>query len=130
MLIEKDWLAFGHKFDDRCAHVGANNEEAPKEVSDYFDMFISVLRSWMMFVSMMSVRLQISPIFSQWLDCVWQLWRMRPSAFQFNERYLVEIHEHVYSCQYGTFLGNCDSDRKVGASNLRFIPSLLSYAGD
>ncbi|KHN82682.1 Myotubularin-related protein 8 [Toxocara canis] len=85
ILIEKDWLGFGHKFDDRCGHVGALNEEAAKEVS---------------------------PIFAQFLDATFQLMRQRPRAFEFNERYLIEIHEHAYSCQYGTFLGNCDKDRK------------------
>ncbi|XP_014670869.1 PREDICTED: myotubularin-related protein 6-like [Priapulus caudatus] len=34
-----------------------------------------------------------------------------PGAFQFNERFLLTIHDHVYSCQYGTFLGNCEKDR-------------------
>uniref|UniRef100_A0A8R1IDW7 Myotubularin phosphatase domain-containing protein n=1 Tax=Caenorhabditis japonica TaxID=281687 RepID=A0A8R1IDW7_CAEJA len=55
ILIEKDWLGFGHKFDDRCGHVGALNDEAAKE---------------------------ISPIFSQWLDCVWQIMQQKPRAFQ------------------------------------------------
>uniref|UniRef100_A0A0N5AZ49 Phosphatidylinositol-3-phosphatase n=1 Tax=Syphacia muris TaxID=451379 RepID=A0A0N5AZ49_9BILA len=85
VLIEKDWLGFGHKFDDRCGHVGAFNEEAAKEVS---------------------------PIFTQFLDAVFQILRQFPSAFEFNERYLITINEHAYSCQYGTFLGNCDKDRK------------------
>ncbi|KJH44689.1 hypothetical protein DICVIV_09296 [Dictyocaulus viviparus] len=85
ILIEKDWLGFGHKFDDRCAHIGALNDDAAKEVS---------------------------PVFSQFLDCVHQIMRQRPRAFQFNDRYLIIIHEHVYSCQFGTFIGNCEKDRK------------------
>lgn len=55
VLIEKDWLGFGHKFDDRCGHVGALNDEAGKEVS---------------------------PIFTQWLDCIWQIMQQKPRAFQ------------------------------------------------
>jgi len=85
ILVEKDWLAMGHKFDDRCGHIGALNEDAAKE---------------------------ISPVFTQFLDCVWQLYRQKRRAFQFNERYLIEMNENAFSCQYGTFLGNCDKDRK------------------
>ncbi|XGW27824.1 hypothetical protein V3C99_007982, partial [Haemonchus contortus] len=33
-------------------------------------------------------------------------------VFQFNDRFLIEIHEHAYSCQFGTFIGNCEKDRK------------------
>ena len=32
--------------------------------------------------------------------------------FQFNERFLITIQEHVYSCQYGTFIANCDRQRE------------------
>uniref|UniRef100_A0A1I7VII2 phosphatidylinositol-3,5-bisphosphate 3-phosphatase n=1 Tax=Loa loa TaxID=7209 RepID=A0A1I7VII2_LOALO len=85
ILIEKDWLGFGHKFDDRCGHIGAFNDEAAREVS---------------------------PIFTQFLDATFQIMRQYPCAFEFNERYLIHMHEHAYSCQYGTFLGNCDKDRK------------------
>uniref|UniRef100_A0A915BJL9 Phosphatidylinositol-3-phosphatase n=1 Tax=Parascaris univalens TaxID=6257 RepID=A0A915BJL9_PARUN len=102
ILIEKDWLGFGHKFDDRCGHIGALNEEAAKEVS---------------------------PIFAQFLDATYQLMRQRPRAFQFNERYLIEIHEHAYSCQYGTFLGNCDKDRKDLHLSKR-TQSLWAYLDD
>lgn len=44
--------------------------------------------------------------------------RLQPRAFEFNERYLIDIHEHAYSCQYGTFLGNCDKDRKVCSAEI------------
>lgn len=33
VLLDKDWLGFGFKFDDRCAHVGSSNaDESAKEV--------------------------------------------------------------------------------------------------
>lgn len=79
-LIEKDWLAFGHKFSERCGYLAGD----PKEVS---------------------------PVFTQLIDCVWQLMQQFPTTFQFNERFLLTLHEHVHSCQYGTFIGNCEKDR-------------------
>ncbi|XP_046665776.1 myotubularin-related protein 6 isoform X2 [Homalodisca vitripennis] len=79
-LIEKEWLAFGHKFTDRCGHIAGD----PKE---------------------------ISPVFTQFIDCTWQLYTQFPAAFQFNERFLLALHDHVTSCQYGTFIGNCEKDR-------------------
>ncbi|CRK92483.1 CLUMA_CG006044, isoform B [Clunio marinus] len=79
-LIEKDWLAFGHKFNDRCGHLQTD----PKE---------------------------ISPVFTQFLDSTWQLMLQRPNAFEFNERFLLILHDHVMSCQFGTFIGNCEKDR-------------------
>ncbi|GLH05028.1 Putative phosphatidylinositol 3-phosphate 3-phosphatase myotubularin mtm1 [Gryllus bimaculatus] len=79
-LIEKDWLAFGHKFSERCGHVAGD----PKEVS---------------------------PVFTQLVDCTWQLTQQFPTTFQFNERFLLTLHDHVQSCQFGTFIGNCEKDR-------------------
>ena len=55
---------------------------------------------------------EVSPNFMQFLDCTWQLMQQFPQAFQFNEKYLICIHEHVYSCQYGTFVGNCEKVRE------------------
>lgn len=79
-LIEKDWLAFGHKFTERCGFIQGDSKE-------------------------------VSPIFTQFIDVTWQLTQQRPSAFQFNERFLLTLHDHVQSCQYGTFIGNCEKDR-------------------
>lgn len=80
-LIEKEWLAFGHKFTDRC---GLLESVEVKETS---------------------------PVFTQFLECVWQMMQQFPCAFQFNERFLLTIHDHIYSCQFGTFIGNCEKDR-------------------
>jgi len=80
-LIEKEWLSFGHKFTDRCGFVNCGDGK------------------------------ETSPIFTQFLECVWHLSRFYPHSFQFNERFLHTLHEHVYSCQYGTFIGNCEKDR-------------------
>ncbi|XP_065158473.1 myotubularin-related protein 6 isoform X2 [Atheta coriaria] len=79
-LIEKDWLAFGHKFTERCGHIQGDNKE-------------------------------VSPVFSQLLDATWQLMQQFPLTFQFNERFLLTLHDHVHSCQFGTFVGNCEKDR-------------------
>ncbi|KAL3266604.1 hypothetical protein HHI36_010768 [Cryptolaemus montrouzieri] len=79
-LIEKDWLAFGHKFSDRCGHIQTDSKE-------------------------------ISPIFTQLLDATWQLMQHFPCTFEFNEQFLVNLHDHIHSCQFGTFVGNCEKER-------------------
>uniref|UniRef100_I3KM64 Myotubularin related protein 7a n=1 Tax=Oreochromis niloticus TaxID=8128 RepID=I3KM64_ORENI len=80
VLIEKDWVSFGHRFSHRCKHLVGD----PKEVS---------------------------PIIDQLLECVWQLMEQFPCAFEFNERFLIAIHNHVYSCQFGNFIGNNQRER-------------------
>uniref|UniRef100_A0A8C0LIT3 Myotubularin n=1 Tax=Canis lupus dingo TaxID=286419 RepID=A0A8C0LIT3_CANLU len=35
-----------------------------------------------------------------------------PTAFEFNERFLITILDHLYSCRFGTFLYNCESARE------------------
>ncbi|XP_044283209.1 myotubularin-related protein 8 isoform X2 [Varanus komodoensis] len=81
VLIEKEWIAMGHKFSHRCGHL----EGDPKEVS---------------------------PVFTQFIECTWQLMQQFPCAFDFNERFLFEIHDHIYSCQFGNFLGTCHKERE------------------
>uniref|UniRef100_A0A8C3P3V9 Myotubularin related protein 8 n=1 Tax=Cyanoderma ruficeps TaxID=181631 RepID=A0A8C3P3V9_9PASS len=81
VLIEKEWIAMGHKFSHRCGHLDGD----PKEVS---------------------------PVFTQFVECVWQLMQQFPCSFEFSERFLLEIHDHVYSCQFGNFLGTCHKERE------------------
>ncbi|XP_068596117.1 myotubularin-related protein 7-like [Brachionichthys hirsutus] len=80
VLIEKDWISFGHKFSHRCHHRVGD----PKEVA---------------------------PVIDQFLECVWQLTEQFPCAFEFNERLLIAVHSHIYSCQYGNFVGNSQRER-------------------
>lgn len=49
---------------------------------------------------------QLSPIFLQFIDCVYQLLQMFPVAFEFTPAFLEMILEAAYSCQFGTFLYN------------------------
>lgn len=81
VLIEKEWLGFGHKFAQRLGFLRGD----PKEVS---------------------------PIFLQFLECTWQVSQQFPRAFEFNELFLVQIYDCLVSSQFGTFLGNCEKERK------------------
>jgi myotubularin-related protein 6/7/8 len=54
---------------------------------------------------------ETSPIFLQFLEAVWQLIGQFPTSFQFNERFLLCLHDHAHAPQFGTFVGNCEKDR-------------------
>uniref|UniRef100_A0A8C8LX54 phosphatidylinositol-3,5-bisphosphate 3-phosphatase n=1 Tax=Oncorhynchus tshawytscha TaxID=74940 RepID=A0A8C8LX54_ONCTS len=60
VLVETEWLDYGHKFGDRCGH-----QEDAVDVSEQ------------------------CPVFLQWLDCVHQLFKQFPCLFEFNEAFLV-----------------------------------------
>uniref|UniRef100_A0A8C3PB53 phosphatidylinositol-3,5-bisphosphate 3-phosphatase n=1 Tax=Chrysemys picta bellii TaxID=8478 RepID=A0A8C3PB53_CHRPI len=81
-LIEKEWISFGHRFAMRVGHGDDDHADADR-----------------------------SPIFLQFLDCVWQMTKQFPAAFEFNELFLITILDHLYSCLFGTFLYNCEQER-------------------
>ena len=60
MLIEREWLDFGHKFADRNGN-GVHFEDVNERC----------------------------PVFMQWLECVYQLLLQYPCEFEFNEAFLV-----------------------------------------
>lgn len=84
LLVETEWLDYGHKFGDRCGH-----QENADDVSEQ------------------------CPVFLQWLDCVHQLLKQFPCLFEFNEAFLVKLVQHTYSCLYGTFLCNNARERET-----------------
>lgn len=54
---------------------------------------------------------QISPIFLQFLDALWQIYRQNVPYFEFNSRYILTIADHIYSGRFGNFLFGSDCDR-------------------
>eukprot|EP00929_Paragymnodinium_shiwhaense_P102213 TRINITY_DN65409_c0_g1_i1.p1 TRINITY_DN65409_c0_g1~~TRINITY_DN65409_c0_g1_i1.p1 ORF type:complete len:901 (+),score=109.13 TRINITY_DN65409_c0_g1_i1:69-2705(+) len=101
VLIQKEFLSFGHRFRTRLA-IGE------KPSSEY------------------------SPIFLQWLECVYQLTLQFPTAFEFTPRLLLRIGKEALSNRYGTFLADCEKERaeKVAPYTLSLWPVLLDGAGD
>lgn len=87
-----------------------------------------------------------SPLFVQFVDCVWQMtrqvsadalsptfarglsdspplpWLQFPSAFEFNELFLVTVLDHLYSCLFGTFLYNGEQERTAKVCTIFFFP--------
>uniref|UniRef100_A0A673AX06 phosphatidylinositol-3,5-bisphosphate 3-phosphatase n=1 Tax=Sphaeramia orbicularis TaxID=375764 RepID=A0A673AX06_9TELE len=82
VLVEKEWISFGHKFAARIGHGDENHANSER-----------------------------SPLFIQFIDCVWQMTRQFPSAFEFNELFLITVLDHLYSCLFGTFLYNSEQER-------------------
>ena len=62
-----------------------------------------------------------SPIFLQFIDCVWQLVRQFPRSFQFNEAFLITILDNVSNCRFGTFLCNCVRERELHRLSSRTV---------
>lgn len=65
ILIEKEWLSFGHKFGQRIGHGSSKHDDQER-----------------------------SPIFVQFVDCTWQVMRRFPRAFEFNETFLITVRKH------------------------------------
>ena len=100
ILVEKEWLSFGHKFAQRHGH----GTFSPK----FKDT-------------------QRAPIFLQFVDCCWQLAQQFPTSFEWNERMLMMVVDACYSCVFGTFLCNTDQERRVLYKVTEGTVSLWSY---
>ena len=91
MLIEKDFVMFGHQFCKRLGHgVQGYSTEA-------------------------------SPVFIQFLDCVHQLLIQFPTLFEFNDTFLCDIASHIYSQRFGTFLMDCERERTASSLHKRTV---------
>jgi len=52
-----------------------------------------------------------SPIFAQFLDCVWQVTVQLPTHFEFDGRLLLALLDLVASCRFGNFLHSSERER-------------------
>ncbi|XP_036266439.1 myotubularin-related protein 12 isoform X1 [Pipistrellus kuhlii] len=81
-LVQKEWVAGGHCFLDRCNHLRQSDKE---EV----------------------------PVFLLFLDCVWQLVRQHPPAFEFTETYLTVLSDSLYIPIFSTFFFNSPHQKET-----------------
>jgi len=93
-IIEKEFLQFGYQFALRTGHDNTNDNS------------------------------NRSPVFHQFIECVWQLYHQQPTAFEWNDDLLIYILDSLYNCKYGTFLYDCDYDRKDISKQ---SPSIWTY---
>lgn len=54
---------------------------------------------------------EYSPVFLQWLECVYQLLIHFPTAFEFTSDLLLFLAREVLTNRYGTFLTDCERER-------------------
>ncbi|CAD8198994.1 unnamed protein product [Paramecium octaurelia] len=78
MLIQKEWINNGHQF---CQRSAIGNRQHSDDCR--------------------------SPIFFQFLDCVYQMQQLYPLSFEFNVKLLLDLAYHHISSLFGSFL--CDS---------------------
>lgn len=75
LLIEKEWLQLGHPFAERAALHGKDKD-----------------------------KLVPGRTFTLFLDCVWQIQRQYPGAFEFNDKYLMYLSDQALSSEHGKTL--------------------------
>ena len=75
ILIEKEFLSFGHQFFLRCGHGLNKNTNNRNQYGNSNSTGSNVKQDD-----------QLSPIFFQFLDCTWQLLQQHLHFFEFNSR--------------------------------------------
>ncbi|KAG5357290.1 Phosphoinositide 3-phosphatase [Yarrowia sp. C11] len=122
VLVEKEWLAFGHQFNERSGHlngprsfVDLTTSQKPASQSNAFSDFMSAARAATQAATQAATSSNhlknTSPVFHQFLDCVYQLVRQFPDRFEYSERFLRRLYYHLHSGQYGTFLYDNEKER-------------------
>uniref|UniRef100_A0A9J8A5H4 phosphatidylinositol-3,5-bisphosphate 3-phosphatase n=1 Tax=Cyprinus carpio carpio TaxID=630221 RepID=A0A9J8A5H4_CYPCA len=128
VLLEKEWLSFGHRFASVSNILCIWRRTLCTEcllASHGFLLCPSVCQR-VGHGDGNHANSERSPLFVQFIDCVWQMTRQFPSAFEFNELFLITVLDHLYSCLFGTFLYNSEQERVSKEVYSRTV-SLWSY---
>jgi alpha-tubulin suppressor-like RCC1 family protein len=124
VLIEKDWLRFGHRFGDRQGHFPdtSGSSQVGRRKHKHHTGRIPPLFQFTSYFFLLLLA-QVSPIFLQFLDCVWQCTKQFPTCFEFNTRFLIKIFDHSHSGKYANFFCNSDRERRDMSRNPCFSAS-------
>jgi hypothetical protein len=98
ILIEKEWFSFGHKFSDRLGWSDGGWHDDER-----------------------------SPVFHQFLDCVFQCLHQNPNIFEFNEHLLLFLATHTLTGWFGNIFTNCESERYSSPDLMTSTLSLWTY---
>lgn len=135
--IPPEWTGFGHKLNDRCGFLAVH---PPKITSSSKSTSSLASASSVIATSGSSPFLgavglpssitshsssssssaqrsskeekETAPVFLQFLECAQLIIRAYPDHFEFGEKMLVDLYAALQSCQFGTFLMNCERERE------------------
>ncbi|KAL4401945.1 phosphatidylinositol-3-phosphatase Ymr1 [Malassezia pachydermatis] len=132
VLIEKDWLSFGHQFQERHGLVGLASNRFDLRAPQHdlvFDADVSedervndsqgTSQSFWDFTKSITAHFQggaaaqCAPIFFQFLDCVWQIQRQFPARFEFTSEWLTILMKCIYDGRSASFLFNSERERRT-----------------
>ncbi|KAH9282739.1 Myotubularin-related protein 2 [Echinococcus granulosus] len=119
-LVEKEWISFGHKF---CQRTGGPADGGNLIFPHTSPALIAGSTSIKVGTSNPEER---SPIFLQFIDCVWQMMIQFPASFEFNEPFLVTILDELYASRFGTFLFDSECEARNNFARTKTV-SLWGY---
>lgn len=112
VLIEKDWIAYGHRFADRSGHLCGDRVQFVQGRGDDTSAQQAFLASVTKQFSPNSHAFkETCPVFQQFLDCIYQLQRQFPERFEWNGELLKRLQYETYAGRSGTFLFNSERER-------------------
>ncbi|GAA6028295.1 hypothetical protein JCM8097_006961 [Rhodosporidiobolus ruineniae] len=112
VLIEKDWISYGHRFADRSGHLCNDRVDFVQKLGDDATTQQAFLASVQrQFAPSSHAFKETCPVFQQFLDCIYQIQRQFPDRFEWNEELLRHLVRETYAGTNGSFLFNSEKER-------------------
>ena len=113
VLIEKDWVSYGHRFSDRTGHLCGDKTAFVAIPGDNISAQAAFLASVQkQFAGSSHAFKETCPVFQQFLDCIYQIQRQFPERFEWSEKLLRKLQWETYAGRSGTFLFNSERERE------------------